>query len=244
MANTDHTKIGRRDQVRPGRAHRDDRGHHVQPEQRHRDADEREEADVGVHAHHRLVVERLIARPAGGEAAEEDRRDEDEAGGHQQPEGERLDPREGHSPGADHDRHEVVRERAEDARGHHPHHHRAVHAHERQVLVGPDDGGGVVQQLGADQHRVEPADEEEDADPHQVLHPDDLVVGAQAEVAPDPLALLLAQRRRPAEQARDRVVGEAEADQEADHAAEVARAAARRRFRRISSRSRSSGPPI
>ena len=97
-----------------------------------------------------------------------------------------------------------------------------MHADERQVLVGADERGHGVQQLGADQHRVEAADEEEDADPDQVLDADDLVVGAQAEVAPDPLALLLAQRRRPSEQARDRVVGEAEADQEADHAEDVA----------------------
>ena len=80
---------------------------------------------------------------------------------------------------------------------------------------------GWVQQLGADQHRVEPADEEEQPDPDEVLHPDDLVVGAEAEVAPDALFLLLAQRRRAAEHPRDRVVGEAEADEEADHAEQV-----------------------
>ena len=79
---------------------------------------------------------------------------------------------------------------------------------ERDVLVGTYDGGRRVQQLGADQHRVEAADEEEDADPDEVLHADDLVVGAQAEVAPDALLLLLAQRGGPSEQARDRVVGE------------------------------------
>ena len=146
-------------QAGPGharRAHRDDRGEHVQPEQRHPDSHEREEHDVGVHAHHRLVVERLIARPSGGKAAEEDRRDQDEAGGHQQPEGERLDAREGHAPRADHDRHEVVGERAEHARGHDPHHHRAVYADHRQVLAGTEDRRRVVQQLGADQHRLQP----------------------------------------------------------------------------------------
>ena len=87
--------------------------------------------------------------------------------------------------------------------------------------LGPTSGGGGVQELRADQHRVQAADEEEDPDPHQVLDPHDLVVGAEAEVAPDPLVLLLAQRRGPAEQARDRVVGEAQPDQEADHAEEV-----------------------
>jgi hypothetical protein len=58
--------------------------------------------------------------------------------------------------------------------------------------------------------------------PHQVLDPDDLVVGAQAEVARDAVVLLLAQRGRTPEQPRDRVVGEAQADQEADHAEDVA----------------------
>ena len=80
VANTAHTKIGRRDQVSPGARIVMIVAIMFRPEQRHRDADEREEADVGVHAHHRLVVERLIARPAGREAAEEDRRGEDEAG--------------------------------------------------------------------------------------------------------------------------------------------------------------------
>ncbi len=57
--------------------------------------------------------------------------------------------------------------------------------------------------------------------PHQVLHADDLVICAQAEVAPDPLALLLAQRSRSPEQAPDRVVGEAHADQKADDPAGI-----------------------
>ncbi len=226
----DHQDRGREDrphedrQPRPGqtrRAHRDDRRQHVQPEQRHRDADQREEDDVGVHPDHGLVVERLVAGPAGGEAAEEDRGGEDEAGCHQQPEGQRLDPRERHAPGADQDRHEVVRERPQDPRGHHPHHHRAVLADQGQVLVGPHDRRRAVQQLGADQHRVEPADEEEQADAAEVLDADDLVVGAEAEVTTDAVLLFLAQGRGPAEQPRDRVVGEAEADEEADHAAEV-----------------------
>ncbi len=78
-----------------------------------------------------------------------------------------------------------------------------------------------MQQLGADQHRVEPAHEEEQPDPAEVLDPHDLVVGAEPEVAADPLLLLLAQRRRAPEQARDGVVGEAEPDEEADHAEQV-----------------------
>ena len=37
-----------------------------------------------------------------------------------------------------------------------------------------------LQQLGADQHRVQAADEEEHPDPDQVLHGHDLVVGGQS----------------------------------------------------------------
>ena len=40
-----------------------------------------------------------------------------------------------------------------------------------------------AQQLDADQHRVQAADEEEDADAAEVLNADDLVVGAEPEVA-------------------------------------------------------------
>ena len=175
-------------QAAPGqarRAHGDDRGDQVQPQEGHRDTDQGEEEDVGVEAVVGLVVERGVTRPTGREAAEEDRRDEDHPGRHQQPEGERLDPREGHPPRADHQRHEVVGERAEDARGHHSHHHRAVQADERQVVAGIEELRRGTQQLGPDQHRVEAADEEEEADPEQVLDPDDLVVGAEPEVAAD-----------------------------------------------------------
>ena len=153
------------------------------PSSAHRDADEREEDDVAVHPHVRLVAQRRVAGPAGREAAVADRRHQDHAGRHQQPERERLDARERHPPRADHDRHEVVRERAEDPARHHPHHHRAVQADERQVVVGVPRLLRRAQQLEADQHRVQPADEDEDADPDQVLDADDLVVGAEPEVA-------------------------------------------------------------
>ena len=94
VANTDHTKIGSRDQVIPGARIVMIVAIMFRPSSAIEIADQGEEDDVGVHAHHGLVVERLVAGPAGREAAEEDRRDEDEPGRHQQPERERLDPRE------------------------------------------------------------------------------------------------------------------------------------------------------
>jgi hypothetical protein len=74
----------------------------------------------------------------------------------------------------------------------------------------------------ADQHRVQAADEDERSDAEQVLDADDLVVGAQAEVAPDALLLLLPQGGRLAEQPLHRIVREAETDEEPDHTEQVA----------------------
>jgi hypothetical protein len=72
------------------------------------------------------------------------------------------------------------------------------------------------EQLGADEHRVQPGDQEEQQHRDEVLKAHDLVVGAEPEVAPRALLLLLAQRGRPADQAAERVVREAEADQPAE----------------------------
>jgi hypothetical protein len=96
-----------------------------------------------------------------------------------------------------------------------------VHADQRQVLPGRKDLLRRPQQLDADEHRVQAADEEEEADADQVLDADDLVVGAQPEVARDALRLLLAQRRRIAAQPSPGIDAEAEPDQEADDAEEV-----------------------
>ena len=211
-------------QAAPGqarRAHGDDRGDQVQPQEGHRDTDQGEEEDVGVEAVVGLVVERGVSRPTGWEATEEDRRDEDRPGRHQQPEGERLDPGEGHPPRADHQRHEVVGERAEDARSHHSHHHRAVQAYQRQVVAGIEDLRRGTQQLGPNQHRVEAGDEKEEADPEQVLDPDDLVVGAEPEVAADAARLVLEDGSLATDHPAQRVAGEAEADQKTDHGKQV-----------------------
>ena len=99
-----------------------------------------------------------------------------------------------------------------------------MHPDQRQVLVGAEHVDVGLQQLGPDQHRVDAADEEEHADPDEVLERHDLVVGAQAEITAEPFALglVLGKRRRVAEQPVDRVIGEPEPDQEAEHAEQVA----------------------
>ncbi len=129
-----------------------------------------------------------VARPAGREAAEEDRRRQDRAGRHQQPEGERLDPREGHPPRADHQR---ARSSSRTARGSRSSSSpsSSCRAARRGSGTGPAGKTCCVraQQLDADQHRVQAADEEEEADADEVLDADDLVVGAEPEVAADSL---------------------------------------------------------
>ena len=97
-----------------------------------------------------------------------------------------------------------------------------MQADDRQVVAGAEQLGRGAQELGPDQHRVQPADEEEDADPDQVLHADHLVVGAEAEVAPDAALLVLPVRGLAAEHPRQRVPGEPEPDQEPDHEEQVA----------------------
>ena len=97
-----------------------------------------------------------------------------------------------------------------------------MQAHEGQVLARRPRLLHGTQQFGPHQHRVEPADEEEDADAEQVLDADDLVVGAEPEVTRPAPQLVLAQRRGSPEQAADRVVGETEPDEPADHGEEVA----------------------
>ena len=83
-----------------------------------------------------------------------------------------------------------------------------------RVLVGG-------QELVADEHGVQPADEDEHADADEVLQPDHLVVRAQPEVTADAPGLLLAKAGRLAEQAHHRVVRKTEPDQEAEHPGEV-----------------------
>ena len=68
-----------------------------------------------------------------------------------------------------------------------------MHPDERQILAGGKRLHARPQQLEANEHRVQAADEEEEADAAQVLNADDLVIGAEAEVPADAVLLLLAQ---------------------------------------------------
>ena len=99
-----------------------------------------------------------------------------------------------------------------------------MQADEGEVLARAEDVRLRPQQLEADQHRVDAAEEDEEADPDQVLEADDLVVGRVADVA-RPAARVLGVEvvdvGRPPRDPRERVVEEAEPGQEADHAEQV-----------------------
>ena len=219
-----HTKIGSRDQVIPRARMVVIVTIRLNPNSVIDRPTSAKKQDVRVVAGGALGPQRLVARPAGLEAAKEDRREQDHLAGHQKPERERREARERHPPRADHQRHQERGKRPQQPRGHGPHHHRPVHADQRQVLVGAEHVHVGLKQLGPDQHRVEPGDEEEQPDPHHVLLGDDLVVGRQREVPKDALLLGLAlgQRRGMPEHPLQRVVGKAQADEEADHAEDVA----------------------
>jgi hypothetical protein len=96
-----------------------------------------------------------------------------------------------------------------------------VKADQGQVVARPEELGRGPQQLGPDQHRVHPGDEEEESDPNQVLDSDDLVIGAEGEVAADSPLLLFGLSRGAAEHPRERVAEEAEPDHEPDHREQV-----------------------
>ena len=143
----------------------------LKPGQDHADPDDGEADQIGVHPARRLGLQRRVARPAGREAAEEERAQDDQVAGHEDPEREGLDARVGHAPGADHQRDQPVPQGSDDGRGGHHHHDRAVLADDGDVGARPEDVVRRAEQLGADEHGEESAGEEEQEDADGVLHP-------------------------------------------------------------------------
>jgi hypothetical protein len=117
---------------------------------------------------------------------------EDDPAEQQQPEGQRVEPRKGHVPGADHQRDEVVAEP-----GHHRHdeqedHRRPVNREQLVVVLRGDQR--VVRNAELEPHQQcldAPQDEEHERRDH-VHDPDLLVIGRRHPVQP---ALGLARRR-------------------------------------------------
>ena len=129
----------------------------------------------------RAARERRVLGPAGGGGAarDEEARGHQHAAQRQQPEGQGVDPREGHVRGADLERHDVVAEARQDRDHEQEQHERGVHR-ERLVVerlvheLQPGDG-----ELRADDEGEDAAGEEEDDRVDQVQDPDLLVVGGR-----------------------------------------------------------------
>ena len=114
-----------------------------------------------------------IGRPTRGEEPGQHER----AAEQEQPERQRVQPRERDIGRADLQRHDQVAEREEQRRREHQQHHRAVHGEQLVVLLRRQELQTRLAQLGPHQHGHQAADDEHDERGHQVHQADGLVVG-------------------------------------------------------------------
>ena len=205
------------------RAHRDDRDEEVERGQDRRGAGPLD-AHVEEHLADRLLRrERRVARPAGRERAAggEEAAEEHRAGDRQEPEGERVEARERHVRRAEHQRHGEVRETGERRDDEDEDHQRGVHGDEAVVGLRVHELHARLRELGAEEHRHQAAEREEDERRREVLDTDHLVVGVDLEVVlPVVRAVvgMVVRLRRPARDPVEPVVERADPEQEADRA--------------------------
>jgi len=135
-------------------------------------------------AHGLMDGQRGVARPAGRECAagDEEARQHHDPGDRQQPERQRVEAWERHVGCAEHERHDEVCEPGERRNHEQEDHQRRMHGEEAVVRLVVEELHARLGQLGAHEHREEAAREEEENRRRQVLHPDHLVVGVDAEV--------------------------------------------------------------
>ena len=137
----------------------------------------------------------------------------------QQPERQRVQPRERHVRRADHQRQHEVRQPGEHRDHEQEDQHGGVDREHAVVLLGGEELHARLGQLGADQHGEHAAHEQEEERGDRVLDPDHLVVGVDAEVVAPAVGAVAGVVLRPGG-APDRpvepVVAGADADQEED----------------------------
>ena len=188
----------------------------VMIERRTSPLDRHREEDVA----ERLVDrERRVVRPARADAGEEERREQHDPGDREQPVGERVQPRERHVRRADHQREDVVREPCERRDDEQEDHQRRVHGEQLVVRLRVDVVRLRPRKLGAHEQREQAAGEEEEDRRRDVLDPDHLVIGVDAEVvlpAVRAVGRVVLRRRRPADRVRDPVVERSETGEEAE----------------------------
>ena len=103
-------------------------------------------------------------------------------GDRQQPVRQRVQARERHVGRAEHQRHREVRETGEGRDDEDEDHQRRVHGDEPVVGLRVHELHPRLGELGAEEHRHQAADDEEDERRHEVLDADHLVVGVDLEV--------------------------------------------------------------
>ena len=166
----------------PRRPSRVGRRHEVDRAEDARHAGQREPDDPQVGPEGRRVRQlgvRWVAGPAdvrgaaGGEVAGQD----DQPAEQEQPERQRVEPREDHVRRADLERHEVVRQRRHGRGREQQHHDRAVHREQLVVALLVDQLEPRHRELAADHEREQAAEQEEPERRCQVQQPDPLVVG-------------------------------------------------------------------
>ena len=131
-----------------------------------------------------MARERRVAGPARGErpAGHEHRGGEHHARDRQQPVRQRVQARERHVGRAEHQRDDVVPDPGEDRDDEQEDHQRRVHGHETVEGLRVHVLHARLRELGAEHERQEPAEDEEGEGRADVLDPDHLVIGVDAEV--------------------------------------------------------------
>ena len=134
--------------------------------------------------------QRRVAGPARFRRVPEERGVEDDPARQEQPEGERVQARVGHVAGADHQRHEVVREARHHRHDEQEDHRRPVHREQLVVGLGADQRVVRRAQLQAHHQRLDAPQAEEHEREDHVHDPDPLVVGGRDPARPAFLLVL------------------------------------------------------
>ncbi len=163
--------------------HADDGGDEVDRAQDGAEAGQRQAEDPQVTTDARgecCVVQWRVGEPAERRSTlrGDEARDGDGGSEEEEPEGQRVQPREGDIGGTDLQRHDDVAETGEQRGGEHQQHHGAVHREQLVVLfLGLQDLHAGFEQFSTDQQRHDATEAEEHKRRDQVHVPDDLVVG-------------------------------------------------------------------
>ena len=179
-----------------GRAHVVDRGDEVDRAEDRRQAREVDHVDPRLLAVGRRVLlqrQRHVGEPAGLRRREEQRAVEREAAEQEHPVRPRVEARERHVAGADHERQEVVREARPHRHDDEEDHRRPVQREDLVVLLGRQERVLRSAELDPHQQRLDAADDEEHEDGEQVEDPDLLVIGRRQPghpAAPRPVDLV------------------------------------------------------